>query len=149
MLTSEGMMPFSYWKWKCYPMRILLISLTLAFISACGFPGVYKINIEQGNIVTQEMVNQLKPGMSRRQVKFIMGTPLVKDTFNRNRWDYVFMIRNGSTVLDQSRLAVEFNEDTLVNVFGDFVAADWAATGGAPTPTPPGSEPASELSTYQ
>ena len=142
-------MPFSYWKWKCYPMRILLISLTLAFISACGFPGVYKINIEQGNIVTQEMINQLKPGMSRRQVNFIMGTPLVKDTFNRNRWDYVFMIRNGSTVLDQSRLAVEFNEDTLVNVFGDFVAADWAATGGAPTPTPPGSEPASELSTYQ
>jgi outer membrane protein assembly factor BamE len=47
------MMPFQYWKWKCYPMRILLISLTLAFISACGFPGVYKINIEQGNIVTQ------------------------------------------------------------------------------------------------
>jgi outer membrane protein assembly factor BamE len=149
VLTSGGMMPFSYWKWKCYPMRILLVSLTLALISACGFPGVYKINIEQGNIVTQEMVDQLKPGMSRRQVKFIMGTPLVKDTFNRNRWDYVFMIRNGSTVLDQSRLAVEFNEDTLVNVFGDFVAADWAATGGAPTPTPPGSEPASELSTYQ
>ena len=142
-------MPFSYWKWKCYPMRILLISLTLTFISACGFPGVYKINIEQGNIVTQEMVNQLKPGMSRRQVKFIMGTPLVKDTFNRNRWDYVFMIRNGSTVLDQSRVAVEFNEDTLVNVFGDFVSADWAATGGAPTATPPSAEPASELATYQ
>ena len=130
-------------------MRILLISLTLAFISACGFPGVYKINIEQGNIVTQEMVNQLKPGMSRRQVKFIMGTPLIKDTFNRNRWDYVFMIRNGSTVLDQSRVAVEFNEDTLVNVFGDFVPADWAATGGAPTATSPSAEPASELATYQ
>ena len=142
-------MPFQYWKWKCYPMRILLISLTLAFIGACGFPGVYKINIEQGNIVTQEMVNQLKPGMSRRQVNFIMGTPLIKDTFNRNRWDYVFMIRNGSTVLDQSRVAVEFNEDTLVNVFGDFVSADWAATGGAPTATSPSSEPASESSTYQ
>ena len=142
-------MPFSYWKWKCYPMRILLISLTLAFIGACGFPGVYKINIEQGNIVTQEMVNQLKPGMSRRQVNFIMGTPLIKDTFNRNRWDYVFMIRNGSTVLEQSRVAVEFNEDTLVNVFGDFVSADWATTGGAPTATSPSAEPASESSTYQ
>ena len=142
-------MPFSYWKWKCYPMRILLISLTLAFISACGFPGVYKINIEQGNIVTQEMVNQLKPGMSRRQVNFIMGTPLIKDTFNRNRWDYVFMIRNGSTVLEQSRVAVEFNDDTFVNVFGDFVSADWAATGGAPIATSSSAEPASESSTYQ
>ena len=130
-------------------MRILLISLTLVFISACGFPGVYKINIEQGNIVTQEMVNQLKPGMSRRQVNFIMGTPLIKDTFNRNRWDYVFMIRNGSTVLEQSRVAVEFNGDRLVNVFGDFVSADWAATGGAPTAIPPSAEPASESSTHQ
>ena len=142
-------MPFQYWKWKCYPMRILLISLILVFISACGFPGVYKINIEQGNIVTQEMVDKLKPGMSRRQVKFIMGTPLIKDTFNRNRWDYVFMLRNGSKVLDQSRLTVEFNEDTLINVFGDFVSADWAATGGTTVTPPPSSEPDSELATYQ
>jgi outer membrane protein assembly factor BamE len=130
-------------------MRILLISLILVFISACGFPGVYKINIEQGNIVTQEMVDKLKPGMSRRQVKFIMGTPLIKDTFNRNRWDYVFMLRNGSKVLDQSRLTVEFNEDTLINVLGDFVSADWAATGGTTVTTPPSSEPDSELATYQ
>ena len=142
-------MPFSYWKWKYYPMRILLISLTLVFISACGFPGVYKINIEQGNIVTQEMVNKLKPGMSRRQVNFIMGTPLIKDTFNRDRWDYVFMLRNGSTVLDQSRLTVEFNGDTLINVFGDFVAADWAATDGTAVKTSPSAEPDSELATYQ
>ncbi len=142
-------MPFQYWKWKYYPMRILLIVLTLVFISACGFPGVYKINIEQGNIVTQEMVNKLKPGMSRRQVNFIMGTPLIKDTFNRDRWDYVFMLRNGSTVLDQSRLTVEFNGDALVNVFGDFVAKDWAATGGAALKTSPSAEPDSELATYQ
>jgi hypothetical protein len=59
------------------------------------------------------------------------------------------MIRNGSKVLEQSRVAVEFNDDTLVNVFGDFVSADWAATGGAPTATSPSAEPASESSTYQ
>lgn len=130
-------------------MRILLISLTLVFISACGFPGVYKINVEQGNIVTQEMVNQLKPGMSRRQVRFIMGTALIEDTFNRNRWDYVFVLRNGSTVLDQSKLTVEFDQDSLINVFGDLVPSDWAATGGAAGPASPSAEPASELSSYQ
>jgi outer membrane protein assembly factor BamE len=130
-------------------MRILLISLTLVFISACGFPGVYKINIEQGNIVTQDMVDQLKPGMSRRQVNFIMGTALIEDTFNRNRWDYIFVLRNGSTVLDQSKMTVEFEQDSLVNVFGDLVPVDWAATGGAAAATQTSSEPASELSTYQ
>ena len=77
-------MPPQYQKWKFYPMRILLISLAITFLSACsfvGFPGVYRINIEQGNIVTQDMADQLKPGMNRRQVRFILGTPLAEDTF--------------------------------------------------------------------
>ncbi len=72
--------------------------------SACGFvgfPGVYKINVEQGNIVTQEMVDQLKPGMNRRQVRFILGTPLIEDTFNQNRWDYLYVKRNGMKVSRQ------------------------------------------------
>lgn len=144
-------MPPQYWKWKFYPMRILLISLVIAFISACGFvgfPGVYKINIEQGNIVTQEMVDQLKPGMTRRQVRFIMGTPLIEDTFNRNRWDYVFELRNGSKVLNQSKLTVEFEDDALTNVFGDLAPPDWAATSGTATVnTPTSSEPAPGIPT--
>ena len=82
-------------------MRILLISLAIASLSACGFvgfPGVYKINVEQGNIVTPEMVAQLKPGMTRRQVKFILGTPLVEDTFDIDRWDYIYSKRNGKKI---------------------------------------------------
>ena len=79
-------------------MRTLLIALFLApaiaLLGACsfvGFPGVYKIDVEQGNIVDQEMADQLKPGMSRRQVRFILGTPLVEDTFNQDRWDYLYV----------------------------------------------------------
>ncbi len=129
-------MPPHYRKWKFYPMRILLISLAIACISACGFvgfPGVYKINVEQGNIVTQEMVDQLKPGMNRRQVRFVLGTPLVEDTFNQNRWDYLYVKRNGTKVLSESRLTVEFDGDTLVNLSGDLVPLDWsAATSAAP-----------------
>ena len=79
-------MPPQIRKWKFKPMRILLRSLVITFamtwLGACsfvGFPGVYKIDVEQGNIVTPEMVGQLKPGMSRRQVRFILGTPLLEE----------------------------------------------------------------------
>ncbi len=120
-------MPPLYRKWKFYPMRILLISLALVLLGACGFPGVYKINVEQGNIVTPEMTAQLKPGMNRRQVRFILGTPLVEDTFNQNRWDYLYVKRNGTKVLSESHLTVEFEGDSLVRVWGDHVPADWGS----------------------
>jgi outer membrane protein assembly factor BamE len=115
-------------------MRILLLSLLVTLLSACsyiGFPGVYKINVEQGNIVTQEMADQLKPGMNRRQVKFILGTPLIEDTFNQNRWDYLYVKRNGNKILSESHLTVEFDGDVLVNVTGDLVPADWGTTASA------------------
>ncbi|MEZ5566870.1 MAG: outer membrane protein assembly factor BamE [Halioglobus sp.] len=104
-------------------MRIVWIALFTALLSACGFvgfPGVYKIDVEQGNIVTQDLVDQLKPGMSRRQVRFILGTPLVEDSFNQDRWDYPYVKRNGQTVLSQSHLTVRFSGDSLVAIEGDF-----------------------------
>ena len=80
-----------------------------------GFPGVYKIDVEQGNIVTQEIADQLQPGMSKRQVRFIMGTPLVEDTFNQNRWDYPYSIRNGGELLSSSHVTVFFDGDSLID----------------------------------
>ena len=108
-------------------MRTLLVSLfcaiTLSSISACGFvgfPGVYRINVEQGNIIDQEKVDKLKIGMSRRQVRFILGTPLIEDSFNADRWDYTHTIRNGKkSILDQ-RLTVFFDGDKLSRIEGDF-----------------------------
>jgi len=137
-------MPPHHPKWKFYPMRISLLALVVALLSACGFvgfPGVYKINVEQGNIVTQEMADQLKPGMNRRQVKFILGTPLIEDTFNENRWDYLYVKRNGDKVLSESRLTVEFDGDKLVNVSGDLVPTDWSAKAETPTASAPPSNP--------
>lgn len=61
--------------------KLLLTSLTLVGLLAlagCSFPGVYKIDIQQGNVVTQDMIDQLRPGMTRRQVRFIMGNPLIQ-----------------------------------------------------------------------
>lgn len=111
--------------------RILAASLALTVtfsLSACsgvGFPGVYKIFVEQGNIVTEEMVAELKPEMTRRQVQFVLGTPIVEDTFNSNRWDYIYLLRIGDEVTKQSRLMVIFDGDRLVNVQGDLVGDNW------------------------
>ncbi len=120
-------MPPLLTKWKRHPMRILFIALSLALLAGCsswGFPGVYRINVEQGNIVTQEMVDQLKPGMSRRQVRYILGTPLVNDTFNQNRWDYTYVLRNGRQIIEQSTLTVFFEGDNLVRIEGDLAPTD-------------------------
>ena len=106
-------------------MRLVLTLFATLCLSACGFvgfPGVYKIDVEQGNIVTQEMVAQLKPGMTRRQVRFILGTPLIEDPFNQERWDYPYVKRNGLKVLDESHLTVYFDGDILVKFEGDVEA---------------------------
>lgn len=101
------------------PLVILCIAVCLGACGFVGFPGVYKIDVEQGNIVTQDMVEQLKPGMSRRQVRFILGTPLLEDPFNQDRWDYPYSKRNGLKLLDEGRLTVYFDGDSLVSYEGD------------------------------
>lgn len=102
---------------KNFSILILLATLT----SACSFfPGVYKIDITQGNIVTQEMVDQLRPGLSKRQVSFILGTPQVRDTFNQDRWDYLYSIQPGGGQRAQEVLSVFFEGNQLVRFEGDF-----------------------------
>ena len=108
-------------------MRIGLIAilaclvLTLGGCSSLVFPGVYRINVPQGNVINEEMVAKLKPGMTRRQVRFIMGTPLIEDTFNNNRWDYVYTVRRAREVIDQAKISLVFAGDRLVSYSGDYV----------------------------
>ncbi len=103
------------------------ILITLAIVSLLGgcqwfsFPGVYKINIPQGNVVTQDMVDQLKPGMTKKQVQFIMGTPLIKHTFNQDRWDYLYSYQPGGEERTQERMSLFFKDDKLVRFAGDFI----------------------------
>ena len=105
--------------------KLLLTSLTLTGLLAlagCSFPGVYKIDIQQGNVVTQDMIDQLRPGMTRRQVRFIMGNPLLTDTFHTNRWDYLYSIQPGGGQRLQERISVNFSaDDQLVGLSGDFM----------------------------
>ncbi|MBC9249416.1 hypothetical protein A9179_03895 [Pseudomonas alcaligenes] len=105
--------------------KLLLSSLTLVGLFAlagCSFPGVYKIDIQQGNVVTQDMIDQLKPGMTRRQVRFIMGNPLITDTFHANRWDYLYSIQPGGRQRYQERVSLMFgSDDQLIGLAGDFM----------------------------
>jgi outer membrane protein assembly factor BamE len=94
----------------------LCLGLSILAITGCGslgFPGVYRINVEQGNIITRDMVDQLRPGMTRRQVRFVLGTPLLEDPFHPDRWEYIYMLRNGDRTILEKRLTVFFEGDTL------------------------------------
>lgn len=83
-------------------------------------PFVYKITVQQGNIVTEEMVDRLEPGMTKSQVKFLLGTPMLTDLFHTNRWDYTYTIRRGHDEMAMKRLVLLFENDTLVQVRGDL-----------------------------
>lgn len=123
-------------------MVVLLIPVLLAGCGGSfGFPGVYRINVEQGNIVTEDMVAQLERGMSRRQVRFIMGTPLIEDTFHADRWDYRYMLRNGNNTIRENRVSVLFDGDELIDVQG-ALRPEWA--GGTAGVEPEPGEEASE-----
>ena len=97
-------------------------------LGSIDFPGVYKISIPQGNIITQDMIDQLRPGMSKRQVVFVMGTPLVRDPYFQDRWDYVYNFQPGGGERGQERLSIFFVDDQMVRFEGDFVPSEAAET---------------------
>ncbi len=109
----------------------------------------YRINIVQGNFVSREAAAQLREGMTREQVKFLLGTPLLADVFHGNRWDYVFSFRRGNTpVVQQRRYTVFFDGDKLVKFGGDELPSEYELiaeidgmkamqAGKAPTPKAP------------
>jgi outer membrane protein assembly factor BamE len=103
-------------------LRTVVLALSL-LTAACDALKPYRIEIQQGNFVNQQMVAQLKPGLTRDQVRFVMGTPLVSDIFHEERWDYVYMRqRANSSEVEHRRIAVFFEDGKLKRVDGDVVA---------------------------
>lgn len=111
-------------------LRYLPVLLPLAACSNVKMPDVasaitpYRIDIRQGNYITQEMVAQLKPGMTRDQVRFLLGTPLVADIFHADRWDYIYSFKPGRGETQLRRFAVYFEDGKLARVAGDVVGAE-------------------------
>ncbi len=102
------------------PILGLIFLVTVAGCSNLKFPGVYRIPVQQGNIIDQEKVDQLKIGMTKRQVQFVMGSPLINDVFNQDRWDYVYQLRRADRTLRDRRFTLYFENDALVRYEGDY-----------------------------
>ena len=105
-------------------IRNILILFFLLLLSSCGRVtgpfSVYKMDIRQGNFVTTEMREKLKLGMSRQQVRYVLGTPMVNDAFHDNRWDYVYLLEHRGERVEQQRLTIYFEEDELVKIDDSF-----------------------------
>lgn len=87
-------------------------------------PFVHKIDVQQGNVVTQEMVAQLRLGMNRKKVRFVMGTPIIKDTFHAARWDYIYTYYEGGGGTERRLVTAVFNDDNkLIALEGNIKAA--------------------------
>jgi outer membrane protein assembly factor BamE len=104
-------------------MKKLLIIITCfasLHLVACAsrWHIVHRIDVQQGNVVTQDMVDQLKTGMNRSQVQFIMGTPLVIDTFHQQRWDYIYYFKPGYGDATEQKVTLLFDNDTLTGITG-------------------------------
>ncbi len=83
-------------------------------------PLMYKIDIQQGNVVDQAMINDLKPGMTKAQVRYVMGTPMLVDVFHQDRWDYLYIYKKAGKLTDNKRVTLFFEDDRLVRLEGDL-----------------------------
>lgn len=127
-------------------MKLPAVVASLAFcalvLPACSvtkYLDPYLVDVRQGNYVTQEMVAQLKPGMTKDQVRFALGTPLVADLFHGDRWDYIYRFKPGRGQLQQRHVSVFFDQGKLARVSGDVVASGTA--GAEPADAPPQATP--------
>jgi outer membrane protein assembly factor BamE len=110
-----------------FSLTALLLAFALLGQAGCGWPRVHKVIVQQGNVISQEMIDQLKPGMTRTQVAFIMGEPVVRNTFNNNRWDYVYTIVNPGYYSLSQKMSLYFENDSL-----RYFTGDYAPTSGHP-----------------
>ena len=115
---------------KTYLRNFFLIFLLYNLISCSSvefptmptsLPKVYKIDIQQGNEITSDMLMTLKPGMTKAQVRFILGTPLIQDTFHSERWDYVYRMRVDEILIEQRHVILNFVDEKLKNITGEVV----------------------------
>jgi outer membrane protein assembly factor BamE len=132
---------------------VLVAFIATIVLAACSQFGVYRIDIQQGNLVTQEQLAKVKPGMSRLEVRNILGTPLLQDVFNGNRWDYAYSDdRNTDKKLNpfgrerqQFKVAIFFDAEKVARIEGEASPVEILTGGGdrrkTPNAIPPGAPP--------
>ncbi|AWN17625.1 outer membrane protein assembly factor BamE [Salinisphaera sp. LB1] len=111
-------------------MKLIAALVLLLALSACSLPVFFRVPIVQGNIVTADQVAKLKKGMTKKQVAYVLGTPLIKSPFQSDRWDYVFYYRNPNAHVRQSKLDLYFVNGKLSDIEGDEEYTAQAFKGG-------------------
>ncbi|MDE0661467.1 MAG: outer membrane protein assembly factor BamE [Gammaproteobacteria bacterium] len=110
------------------PIATLAVALALSTIlTSCALPRVYKVTVQQGNVITQQMVDRLKPGMTREQVAYVMGEPVIRNPFDQDRWDYVYTLRVPGVVQDHMKMSLFFTDGLLSHFVGDLAPSDQQA----------------------
>ncbi len=128
--------------------KFLSASILVCGLSACAGYGVHKIDIQQGNLVTQEQLSKVKTGMNKVDVKNILGTPLLQDVFNGNRWDYIFSDDRGTKLgpfgrdVQKFKVTILFVSDGVSKIEGEASPIEILTGGGekrvVPNTLPPG-----------
>ncbi|MEO1895438.1 MAG: outer membrane protein assembly factor BamE, partial [Methylococcales bacterium] len=106
-------------------IRYCSLIASIFLLTSCSYfldriPGVYSLDIQQGNMISQDVINQLRPNMSKRQVLFVMGSPMLKDIFHERRWDYLYSLQAGGNPRVQKKISLFFDGDKLIGVQGDY-----------------------------
>lgn len=136
-------------------MRLTLATIicTSLVLAGCSFkrprlPRVHKLTVQQGNVINQDMIDKLRPGMSRSQVAFVMGEPVVRNSFNEDRWDYVYTIELPGVYSTTQTVSLYFVDEQLAYFTGDLVPSrvQEAAEAEAAQSDADQSDPATEAS---
>jgi len=111
-------------------MKKLLVIIAIfacLWLAACSIADwrlVHRIDVQQGNVIDQKALNQLKPGMTRRQVQFVIGSPMVADVFHQDRWDYIYRMQPGTGKVEEQHVTFYFENDKLARISGTMHPED-------------------------
>ena len=102
-------------------LSVVACSLPQIKVPDLKIPRVYKLSVQQGNVITQEMVDRLEPGMTRNQVEYVMGRPVLQDPFDDDHWVYLYTLEVPDLFVQAFKMVLIFEDDTLVSITGDYV----------------------------
>ena len=111
--------------------RLLLCAFAAATLVGCADGLLHRLDQQQGNLVTERMIEQLKPGMNREQVVFIMGQPILKNSFDSDRWDYIYTFAPRSQTPEKRYLTLYFEEGQLTKLVGNYELMEDQSDDGA------------------
>ncbi|CAA0100732.1 Outer membrane protein assembly factor BamE [BD1-7 clade bacterium] len=114
-MLSKNMNTFNLTK-RCALILCIVLGAITSACSTAHFPWVYRVDVDQGNIIDPEQLEQVTLGMTPRQVQFLLGTPLLQDPFNDNRWDYFYSYETGKGLITREGVTLFFDEGKLAEI---------------------------------